>query len=276
MAMEDASITKSVQKALSILQQFAATGKNELSITEFSENLNIPKSTVCRLVKTLQNNSCLAQNPFNGKYCLGLRFFELGNQVPHIKEIRDVSYFHTEQLRHATGSSVHLAVLDQREVVFIEKVQAKAAAELTSSVGKRAPAYCTSVGKVLLAYQPPQRVDYFFKNVKLQRFTPRTICGLDRLQKELAEVRERGYAVDNCEYQDLCLCVGYPIRQHNGSVVAALSISQITSIINDEKIQNLSKLAMITAANISRELGFEKSIEDTMAGLSSNKKEGGG
>ncbi len=257
--------TQSVDKVLNILAHFMEAGRSELSITEMSQNLKMPKSTVCRLVKTLQDKGYLAQNPHNGKYLLGLKLFELGSQVPHIKKLRDTSFFHMEQLRQATESTIHIAVLDNNEALYIVKVQAKATTELISTIGKRAPVYCTAVGKVLLAYLPPQALDHILKNITFKRYTPKTICSSTLLQKELSKVREQGYSVDNYEYQNLCLCVGAPIRQNDGQVVAALSISQVTTEINTEKINNFSRLAKMSAANISRELGYSDSLTQGVA-----------
>lgn len=263
--MSEGGVIRSVSKVMDIFQYFRDCGRVELSITELSQALKMPKSTVCRLAKTLQSYGCLTQNPQNGRYSLGLKLFELGSQVPHIKELRDVSFFHMEQLRQATDSTIHMAILDQKEVLFIVKVQAKATAELNSGMGHRAPAHCTAVGKVLLAYQPEHNVRTLLGNQPLERHTGRTICDYDLLCGELATVQEKGYAVDNGEYQEMCLCVAYPLRQYDGAVVAALSISQITAVVNDDKIQTFSSLCRITAANISRELGYRSSAPDSVA-----------
>jgi DNA-binding IclR family transcriptional regulator len=167
-----------------------------------------------------------------------------------------------EELRDDVKETVHLAILDQMEIVYIEKLPGLHPIGLMGSrVGGRSPAYCTGVGKVLLAYEKPQVVEEYFQNMELQRFTERTMTSFSKLSSNLASVRENGYALDHGEHEDQVRCVATPIFDINGKVIAGLSISGPADRMEPlEQQLDLIQKAKQTASNISLKLGYSPKV----------------
>jgi DNA-binding IclR family transcriptional regulator len=166
-----------------------------------------------------------------------------------------------EALRNDCKETVHLTILDRMEVVYLEKLEGLLPIGFMSSrVGGRAPAYCTGVGKALLAYEAPDEVRSFYSKHGLQRHTANTIVDVEKLMAELSEVRDRGFAVDNEEHEIGVKCIAAPIRDHQGKVVGAISVSGPVQRM-DEKIAQMNLVGKVinTSKEISARLGYSPS-----------------
>lgn len=215
---------RSVDRALSILLTLA-DGKRR-SLTELSEDIGISTSTTFRLLASLAQYRFVDREEESGRYRLGIACLELARAYQAGDTIRHAAMPELEALRDRTWETVHLAVLDNMEIVYLDKVQGLHAIGLMSSrVGSRAPAYCTGVGKAMLAHADPQFVRQHFQRVGLKRFTDTTIDSVDVLIEHLALVRECGYALDNGEHEGEVRCVAAPIFDRSGRVIAAISVS---------------------------------------------------
>lgn len=261
-SVKDANSTYQVQvldRAVAILQALLVGG--ELSLIEVSEQLDLHKSTVHRLLMVLERHRLVEKSPRNGKFALGLKLFEFGSAAVAGLDLRDRTRPYLEHLVFETGETTHLCVLDGGEVLYLDKVEPSRAVRVPSNVGRRNPAHCTAVGKVLLAFLPAEKLDDFIRKYGLRSYTPNTITNAMDVKHELGIVRERGYAIDNEEIEEGLICIGAPIWAYSGDVIASISIAGPAFRISAQKIPTLARLVMETAAKLSAELGFQPTAD---------------
>lgn len=256
---------RSVAKALTILDLLAAH-QGDMSLGEIARALDLPKSTLHGLLATLRDFGYLEQSPFDGRYRLGVRLFEIGNIVANNWDVRKVAAPHIQKLVDELEETVHLVVLDKGEVLYIDKRESRQSLRIVSQVGMRLPAHCTGVGKVLLAYLHPSEVKRIIATKGLARYTRHTITDPRQLEAELAKIREMGYAVDNEEIMDSLRCVAAPIRDHNGKVCAAVSVSGPVARLEGEKFRLAVEQVVCTAAEISAGLGYRSTMGSDISG----------
>jgi DNA-binding IclR family transcriptional regulator len=188
--------------------------------------VDINTSTTFRLLATLVNHNFLEVDDPTGKYQLGFFCLELARSYQTGNELLRVARPRLKRLRDSTKETVHLAALDGMEVVYLEKLEGLHAIGLMSSrVGRRAPAYCTGLGKALLSQKDPEFVLENMAWGNLTRFNERTIIEPDALIAHLDEIRQRGYALDEGEHESTVRCVAAPIFDHSGETIAAVSVS---------------------------------------------------
>jgi DNA-binding IclR family transcriptional regulator len=245
---------QAIERAVAILNAFSAE-EPELRISDLAERLELHKSTVHRFLVNLEHAGLVERSARGGRYRLGLRLFELGNLVLQRMDLWDEALPYLEGLVRDTGETGHLAVLDGGEAIYIERVEARRALRIPSAVGRGYPAHATNLGKVLLAYVEPDELERIVADRGLAGFTTNTITDLDRLRAELAGIRERGYAIDNEEYDEGLRCIGAPVGDHTGRVVAALGIGGPVTRITPARIEELAQLVMAAARSLSRRLG---------------------
>ncbi|MCS7261066.1 MAG: IclR family transcriptional regulator [Anaerolineae bacterium] len=214
---------RAVERTLRLLS-ILSDGKRR-TLTELSEAIGLSSSTTFRILATLERNRYVERDA-SGYYQLGLACLELAQTYHMGSDIRQAALPELEKLRDETRETVHLAVLDKMEVVYIEKLSGLCAVQVMSSrVGGRLPAYCTGLGKVLLAYSDPQLVRAHFEQTGLFPYTTATIRNVDDLMRHLEEVRRQGYALDRGEHEAEVRCVAAPIFDGTGEVVAAISVA---------------------------------------------------
>lgn len=217
-------VVPAVIRALDILELFLDHPR--LSAGDVTERLGLPRTTVHELLVTLVARSYLISEP--GKpvqFRLGMPLFQLGaafaGQLDLVQEAQDVA----RGVGAACDEAVHAAVLDGTDVIYLVKVDSTHPVRMVSAVGRRLPAHCTAVGKVLLSSLDPADLDARLGGGDLLAMTPDSITDPDRLRAELDRVRAAGVAVDDGESDSAVRCVGAPVRDHTGTTVAAMSIS---------------------------------------------------
>jgi IclR family KDG regulon transcriptional repressor len=247
---------RAVDRAIRILSVLS-DGKPR-TLTELSEAIDINSSTTFRLLATLACNNYVERVEQSGAYKLGLACLELSSAYYESNDIRQTALPELEMLRDDIKETVHLAVLDKMEVVYVEKLHGLHAIGLMSSrVGGRSPAYCTGVGKVLLAYSDPEFVRSYFEQVGLQRYSEATIQSIDELMEHLREVRFLGYALDRGEHEAEVRCVAVPVFDMSGQAVAAISVSGPAARMEpvDTKLELINRTRQ-AARSISSRLGY--------------------
>ncbi len=255
-------------RVLSIL----ADGKPR-TLAELSADIDLSPSTTFRLLATLLYYRYVQRDEHTGQYSLGLASLELSRAFYDSNDLRRTALADLEALRDDVKETVHLALLDQMEIVYLEKLPGLHAIGLMGSrIGGRAPAYCTGVGKVLLAYQNPATVAEFFTQNPMRRFTDATLTTVEELTRELEAVRQRGYALDRGEHEAEVRCVAAPIFNMSGEIVAALSISGPAGRMEPlETNHELIAKTCRTAQTISEKLGFHpRSATGVTASVGSN------
>jgi len=247
---------QSVDRALYILEALGRHGRL-VSVTELSHELGIHKSTVFRLLNTLVQHRLAEQDPETQRYKLGLRILDLSNRLLSNLQVRTEAMPHLRELAQACGESVHLGVLNAGELVYIDKVEDTGAAPMYSKIGRRAPVHCTAMGKAMLAFLPIDEARTILEQQGLTRKTPNTICSLDQLLTALNDVRQQGFSFDDEEHEIGIRCVGAPILDHRGSVVAALSVSGPCLRITEALKTGLAEKVRQTGLAISARLGYD-------------------
>jgi len=245
-----------LDRAVAIINALANV-REDASLAELSELVHFHKSTVHRLVMVLERHRVIDRDPRTGRYRLGLRLFELGSAAVARFNVRDRARRHLENLMYHSDETVHLCVLDQGEVLYLDKMEPTRSVRLSSSIGRRNPVHCTAVGKAILACLPDPEVDDIIRRHGLARYTARTITTPAEFKAELRAVRERGYAVDDEENEDGVRCVAAVVLDHESRPAAAISVSAPSFRITMEKVPMLAEVVKEAAQALSLEWGHQ-------------------
>ncbi len=250
---------QAIERAVAILSAFSAE-EPELGVSDLAARLGLHKSTVHRFVVNLEAAGFLERARATARYRLGLRIFELGGLVLKQMNLWEEALPYLEWLVAESGETGHLAVFAGGEAVYIEKVEARRSLRIPSAIGRGYPAHATSLGKVLLAHlEDASAVDDLVAERGLAKLAPNTITDPDRLRVELHSVRDRGYAVDDEEYEEGLRCIGAPIVGHTGQVVAAIGMGGPVTRVTPERVDELGSLVMEAAEGLSRRMGAGQS-----------------
>ena len=215
-----------------------------LSMQNISKKLDLYPSTTHRILDTLKHWGYVEQEPDNQEYQLGLKVLELGMaKLQQIDLVREATPY-LKELVNQCNETAHLGVLEEGDVLYLAKEESSQTIRMCSYVGKRAPLYCTALGKVLLAYLPEGERKKILSRRGLPRLTEKTITDKKELEKELGKVREQGFALDREENEKDVSCIAAPIRNYQGKVIAAISISGPAYRVDIDK-QNYLKEALI-------------------------------
>jgi DNA-binding IclR family transcriptional regulator len=241
-------------KALELLNTFSFR-ERRLSLSDLTARTGIPRATAFRLLATLEQSGFVAK--VGGEYQLGIRCFVLGNVVAAGLDLRETAHPHLVALRDATRETTQIAILDRWQVVYLERVLSHhPVGFMRSRAGAILPAYCTGLGKTLLAYRPEPEVAAWTATQTFKALTPHTITSAKRLLRELRHIRARGYGVDEEEREIGVRCVAAPIRNHAGDVVGAISVAGPTERMPQDLIgSDMAKAVLAAAQAIAVDLG---------------------
>ncbi len=244
-----------MRNAARLLKEFSH-GSREIGVTELSRRLGIGKSTAHRLLSTLAEERLLEQDPDTGAYRLGLAMYELGASVSMHTDLHNACIPVIDQLAAATRETVQIAVLDGREVVYVERRDSPQTLRLFGRVGHRNDAHCTSNGKLLLAFLSPGRLDVVLDGWVLAPRTQFTITDQSRLREELAAIRMRGWAENINEVEIGVASVAAPIRNGLNEVVASVSVAGPLQRITNDSLKRFARPTVEAGLAISRRLGY--------------------
>ena len=244
---------KTFLKGLHLLEALALS-EEPRGVTELSQELGLTKSNVHRLLQTLAHRGFVRQEAETDRYHCTLKLWELGSLVSERVELPKVARPYLSALAGETHETVHLSLLDDQEVLYIDKIDSPMPVRAYSRVGGRAPAYCVATGKAMLAYLPEAQLIASF--TELTRYSPRTIINPEELRAELHKVREQGYAVNRGEWRESVCGVASPVFDASRRVCAAVGVSGPAERLTPGVIRDFSPLVIDAARKISRELGF--------------------
>jgi len=250
-------IIQSVERALQILDLFNDQA-TELKITEISKQMGLSKSTLHSLLKTLQLHGYIDQNPDNDKYCLGMKLVERGHFVVGTMDIRQKAKSWLSALSQETGQTTHLGILDGNEGVYIEKIEGKQAAIAYSRIGRRLPVHATAIGKVLLAWLGDEELTALLDGYAFTGSPPPPLPARAARRAARAQPRHNHYALDNEENKPGVRCIAVPVWNHESRVIAALSLSTLTSRVNDEQLAACRQKLMEAGLGLSKALGYRE------------------
>ena len=246
---------KSIVKAAEIIDLLTLS-ENPLSLSEMSKELNIAKSTLHGILGTLVHLEYVTQSDEDGKYSLGMKLFEIGSTISMRWDARRIARPYMESLAEKTGETIHLGVLRNGEVLYIDKKESSGSIRIVTETGLKLPAHCTGVGKVLLSGLDAVSLDSLIEKGKLEKYTDTTITDMKHLKKELGAVRKKGYAIDEQEFMVGLRCIATPIYDHAGEVTCAISISGPLVRMSGDILEKKKKQLLKAAESISYELGY--------------------
>jgi len=234
-----------------------ALAPEELSPAELALRLRLHKSTIHRLLVVLEGQRFIRRT-IDGRYGLGMKLIEMGSRAVEQLDLGEHAIPFLQRLVDETGETAHICVLSGTEMVSIANVAGRWTLRMPSTVGRRTQTYCTAVGKALIAFMQPQLLDGLIARIEFIRHTRRTIMAPSALRAQLDIIRRRGFAVDDEEAEEGLRCIGAPIRDYTGNVVAALSIAGPVFRIQKGKVGTYARAVTAAADNLSADLGYVK------------------
>jgi IclR family KDG regulon transcriptional repressor len=243
-----------LDKALFIINHLKTNDSS--SLQEISDASGIPKSTAHRLLKELHDYGFISKNTESKRYSLGIAFIQIGLGLLEKLDLKKVATPYLEQINSETLETVHLAMLIDDQIIYIDKRESKQAIRMYSYIGKDAPAYCTGVGKALISFQEPETRERIIKKIEFTKFTRTTISTTDEMRRAIGEIRDMGFAVDNEEHEDNIICIAAPIFNHKNVALASLSITTMTYRISLEKLMKYKDSLISVCREISVKLGW--------------------
>lgn len=248
---------ESIKKSFQILE-ILSNNESPCGVTELANIMNLDKSTVFRILRTMKSKGYVEQPYGTKKYIMGIRILELSNKLIQKMEIAAIAKPMLKELSQSSGESAHLAVLRRGKVIYIDRTIGSEVVGVHTNIGDHEPVHCTGVGKAILAFLPSEEVQNNLKETKaksLEKFTGKTITSLSKLEKELEKIREAGFALDDEELYEGVRCLAAPIKNYRNEVIASLGISGPINRMTDQRISHLAGSVVEMALKISERLG---------------------
>lgn len=245
---------QSIDRALDIIELLSEENQG-LGVTEIARDLGMHKSTAYRIIATLAQRGYLEKSS-TGTYRIGLKLIEAVSCYINSLELQTEARPYIAKISGELGLTAHLGVLDGNEVVYIEKMDMFSNIRMYSQIGIHVPSYSCSLGKCLLSNFSSDDVREIMKNCTFQSFTKNTITGIDDLIKDLDLVRRRGWAIDDEESEYDHRCLGAPIYDYRGDIIAAVSASGPASVFTKDRIEPVAEYMTQQAMSISRSMGY--------------------
>jgi IclR family pca regulon transcriptional regulator len=254
--------SQSLERGLAILSSFASD-RPLIGVSELSRELELSRSTAHRYVATLAKLGYLQQDPDSKRYRLGPKVLDLGFSAINSMDVREISAPHLRQLSDETGYTVNLAILDGTDVVYIARCRSgrpgQREIDLNLHVGARLPAYCTAMGKAILAFFPDDRLDEIIERIDFAPRGPNTLTDAAAFRDELLKIRELGIAVNDEELAYGLRSIAAPIHSHSGEVLAALNLAVHRTMVSmDELIARYGPVVAQSAHDISAGMGHRE------------------
>ncbi|PRY00813.1 IclR family transcriptional regulator [Allonocardiopsis opalescens] len=244
-------MSQTVQRAIVIVEFLAERARG---LSEVADRLGVHRSTALRLLQTLEANG-FALRRADGRYAVGTRLIAIAQEALESLDVRQVAAPHIRALHQSCGHTIHLAQLVGREIIYIDKVESSGAVRMYSRIGRPASPHASGVGKVILAQLTPERREEVLAAAELTSHTSTTFDTLGALDAELERIAQRGWGVDDGEFEDFINCVAAPVRNSTGDIVAAVSITSLKVIAALPELSKLLPELRATTDAISRELG---------------------
>lgn len=253
--MSDQYVIPSLKRAVQVLEVLARDG-GRVSLADLSRSTDIPKSTLFRILATLQKEQCVVSDEASKTYRLGPKLWELGNAYVSQLDFYGAAIPAMRDLADACGESVFLGILTEGEVVYVRQMVSPDAVTVVNKLGQRAPVYCTATGEAILAFLPEQEAISILEKQEILAYNPKTNTDLSDLEARLDQIRQNGVAVVDGEYNAELLCISSPILDKTQTACAAITVAMLSATARIKRVQEVSALVRETAARISRQLGY--------------------
>ncbi len=245
-----------VLKVFAILQ--ALSEQRETGISDLSVRLAMPKATVYRFLQTMKTLGFVRQEADSERYGLTMRAFELGAKALQYPELVDLAKHHMQMVADMTGETVHLGTLIDSEIIYVHKIDSRHTLGMYSRIGRRAPLHCTAIGKVLMAWEHPERRDRILDGAVFERFREKTIVERPAFLAELDRVKAQRFGEDREEFDDHIRCLGVPIFDRLSQPIAGMSVSFPSFRYSEEKAPEVVKMLQAASRDISMRLGCSR------------------
>jgi IclR family KDG regulon transcriptional repressor len=246
-------LLKSVQKTFNVLEILCNQG--ETGVSEIARRLAVGRSTAHRLLATLIDLGYVEKTAKTNRYVPTLKMFEIGVATINRTKLQSVSRPFLVMLSTDFKETINLGIIDKGEVVYIDKIESPQSLRMDIKIGSRVPAFCTALGKAMLAYSDESEMKEFIQAQKIPAHTNRTATSITSFKDSLLKIRKQGYAIDEEEFIEGVRCIAAPIKNYTGRVVAALSISGPSIRMTYEKLAQLKDPLINATWEISKKLG---------------------
>ncbi|QPF72776.1 DNA-binding transcriptional regulator KdgR [Roseateles sp. DAIF2] len=245
-----------VLKVFAILQ--ALSEQRDTGISDLSVRLAMPKATVYRFLQTMKTLGYVRQESDSERYGLTMKAFELGTKALQYPELVDLAKHPMQMLADQTGETVHLGMLIDSEIIYVHKVDSRHMLGMYSRVGRRAPLHCTAIGKVLMAWEHPERRALVLKGAEFKRFRAKTIVEPEAFAAELERIKAQGFGEDREEFDEHIRCLGVPIFDRLAQPIAGLSVSFPNFRYDEAKAPEVVRMLQTVSREISARLGCSR------------------
>lgn len=257
LAMEKSTQPEPVSSVLKVFSILQALGEQkEIGVSELSQRLMTSKATTYRFLQTMKSLGYVSQEGEADKYRLTLKLFELGSKSLEYVDLIELADKEMRYISEQTNEALHLGALDENAIIYIHKIDSGYNLRMQSRIGRRNPLYSTAIGKVLLAERDEAFVRETLKDVEFIKNTPNTLENVEQLIEELELVRQQHFAQDNEEQESGLRCIGAPVYDRFGRVIAGLSISFPTIRFDEQRLDYYVGLLHTAGRNISAQLGY--------------------
>jgi IclR family acetate operon transcriptional repressor len=246
---------QSLAKALALIEAMAFS-PHPLTAVHLSRALKITRPTIYRILKTLAQHEFVTREDNGPFYRLSFKLLDLGHRVLEQTDLIEATRPILRKLSAECRETVHLAVPQEGGMVYLDKLEGSGPFCTNSRIGRTVPMHCTSLGKAVLAFLPPQKAQAALIRRGMPRYTPRTIVGMSAMARELARIRRQGYAIDDVEFEEGVRCTGAPILDHRGIPIAAISVSAPVSRMPLAKAHEVGVMLREAGARASRAMGW--------------------
>lgn len=251
---------RTLERAIRLLNCFTFQ-RRELSLLEISTLTRLPKSTAFRILHTLEKHKFVVHDPQTGLYSLGMKLFELGGIVFSSLSLRKTSSRFLDLLKSKVNHTVLMGILEEGELVYIDKREADDPIKVSSEIGRRRPPYYGMLGKTLMAYLPEDEIDRLLKQYPLERVAPQSITDIEKFKRSLREIRRRGYTFEHGEAVEGVIGIAAPVRNHLRHVAAAVGVALPAFNTGPQEIERAIRAVTETAKEISEALGYVEAKE---------------
>lgn len=258
--LNNSNLVQSVERAIDILDCLSEHSKG-IGIGELSKNLGLSKSTIHRIITTLKHKEYVSQNKENDKYQLGVKLLNLSSSILNNMDLINIARPYIYEFANKVDEVIHLCIPDESytNIIYVDKVTSENTSRtitMSSSIGKKAPIYCTASGKLLLSQYSDDKIKEILKDINFVKYTQNTITDMNIFLNEIHEIRKNSYALDNIEYDTGVLCISVPIFDRTNKIIAATSLSSVTLFNNMDDLLKYKDEFMNIAKNISRLMGY--------------------
>lgn len=253
-ARQHTPMVQVLTKAIALLKCFTLD-EPEHTIASLCARLDMPKSTIHRLLVTLQQGGMVASDTA-GAYTLGMSVLELSSVLLHNIDFRRIARPILQELSDQTGENIYLSTLNSTEIIYLDEIHANRYLTMSNRLGTAAPAYCSAMGKMLLSELSRPQFDRVIAKCDLRARTPKTITDPDSLWLDLRAIAVQGFALDDGEFENGISCIAAPIRSPYGNAIAAFSISAPSARLDGDMVKRLLPQVLRASETISRNLGY--------------------